>query len=315
MLASPLRELPGRNHYAMNMHFLGPAGTFSEAATRALIKHFALKDKLSLVPCASIGSTVDATARDGGFGVVPYYNLIDGLVQESLDRVLGTSLHIHGALQLPIHIALGGAATAPDDAPVYSHPKALAQCSDYLDEHHPQRARLAVSSTAAGVDEAMASNALGLAGVDSFASRGVPVLVDDATNRYFGRQNYTEFLLIGAPEAGDLIAHEPDRCVLACAPQTDRPGLLADILGLLSLFDINLARLHSRPAIQAAPTQLDPQVFYFEIAGTVADDDMRMCTEALARTLGGDKRRDVLSFMGAYPLVQVPGTELPSTPS
>ena len=289
----------------MKLHYLGPAGTFSEAAARGFLA--SLDADADLEPVPSIRGVVDATAKEGGLGVVPYYNLIDGLVQESLDRILVTGLEIRGGYQLPIRMAFGGADGAADDAPVFSHPKALAQCSEFLDAQHPDRPRIAVSSTAEGVKRAAAEAGMALAGRATFESLGVAVLEEDAANRYFGRRNYTEFLLIGR-RGDDLprFATAPDRCVLAAAPQSDRPGLLADILGLLSLFDINLARLHSRPAIAAAPTQLDPQVFYLEIAGVLSERVMKICAESLALTLGGEEAVDVLFNMGEYPLTALP---------
>lgn len=283
----------------MRLHYLGPAGTFSESAAQA----FGAPQAAAVTPCPSIAAVIDAVARGQGPGVVPYYNLIDGLVQESLDRILHAQLQIRGALHLPIQLALGGAQDAAPSAPVYSHAKALAQCSDYLDAQHPLRTRIAVSSTAEGVERAAAEAALAVAGLPSFASRGVPVLQGDVTNRYFGRENYTEFLYIDRADAAVADdAGPPNRCMLACAPQTDRPGLLADLLGLLAFFDINLARIHSRPAIAAAPTTLDPQLFYFEIAGTIPPDVLDICTRSLTRALAGDDDTAVLFQLGQYPL-------------
>lgn len=288
----------------MTIHFLGPVGTFSEAAADGFRKLFKLAGDLS--PCSSIAAVVAATEQSGSLGVVPYYNLIDGLVQESLDRVLMAGLVLHGGLQLPIKMAIGGPDGVDENAPVYSHPKALAQCSDYLDQHHAQRKRMPVSSTAEGTQYAAEKNALALAAPGAFISRGLPMLSDDTANRYFGRRNYTEFLLIGTTSHKNQGAptDEP-RCILACSPQTDRPGLLADILSVLSLLNMNLARLHSRPAIAAAPTQLDPQVFYLEIAGTVSEENLSLCTQMLSTTLGGDKGSRVVVRMGKYALLPV----------
>lgn len=282
----------------MQLHFLGPTGTFSEAAAEA----FAL-DAADLRPCSSIAQVIDRVAAGDGPGVVPYYNLIDGLVQEALDRILHATLRIHSALQLPISFALGGAAEPAPDAPVYSHPKALAQCADFLDAHHQQRARIAVASTAEGVTRAVADGALAVASPASLRTHAATILNRDVTNRYFGRQNYTEFLLIDRPGATALEVHDvADRRVLACAPQTDRPGLLADLLGQLAFFNINLARIHSRPAIAAAPTTLDPQVFYFEIAGRVPADVFSICTQSLTLALGGTADTPVLFDLGQYSL-------------
>ncbi|MFK8016496.1 MAG: prephenate dehydratase [Gammaproteobacteria bacterium] len=286
----------------MQLNYLGPTGTFSEAAAHA----FAL-DAPALNPCDSIARVVERVAAGDGAGVVPYYNLIDGLVQESLDRILHANLRIHGALQLPVSFTLGGSARVTEDAPIYSHAKALAQCSDYLDAHHAHRPRIAVASTAEGVARAVAEDALAVASRASFQARRAPVVCEDVTNRYFGRQNYTEFLLIDRVDSQKSYTRNvADRCVLACAPQTDRPGLLADLLGQLAFFDINLARIHSRPAIAAAPTTLDPQVFYFEIAGAVPANVFSICAQSLTLALGGNADTPVLFDLGQYALTTLP---------
>jgi prephenate dehydratase len=294
--------------HAMGIYFLGPAGTFSDTASSALVEALlgASDNDTPRTPCPTISAVVDAAAGTQSLGVIPYYNLIDGLVAESLDRILARGLTVHGALQLPIQIALGAADGARDDAPIYSHAKALAQCTQFLAEHHPQREQIAVASTAHGVEEALAVGALALGHIKSLTSRGMNVLSADATNPYFGRVNYTEFLLIGQSGTGTQNRPAPDRCILACAPQTDRPGLLADILALLGLFELNLARLHSRPAIAAAPTELDPQVFYLEIAGAPDPQVLTLCAEALSRTLGGPSHTKVLFDLGSYPLLPLP---------
>lgn len=286
----------------MKLYYLGPAGTFSETAARQLADAFDITDD-RLAPCASLGGVIDEAIADGAAGVVPYHNLIDGLVQESLDRLLASGAVIYGALQLPIQIALGAAPGAASDAPIFSHAKALAQCTDYLDAQHGGRARHAVASTAHGADQALEQKGLALGNAALLHDRGLDVLCADATNRYFGRVNYTEFLLVGPPGLALRSAAPANRCVIACAPQTDRPGLLADILGLLSMFSFNLARLHSRPAIDAAPTQLDPQVFYLEIAGAPSDEALSVCGDALAMTLGGGTSHRVLFTLGKYALV------------
>ncbi|MEM6640687.1 MAG: prephenate dehydratase domain-containing protein [Pseudomonadota bacterium] len=284
----------------MQLTYLGPEGTFTHSAAR----HFAsiIRTAPVLRPCATISEVVRFAVSDGSFGVVPYHNLIDGLVQVSLDSLLLSNAVIYAAMQQPIRIAVGRAPGAVDSAPVYSHTKALAQCADWLDRHAPAREQVAVASTAAGVTCAVEHDALALGDEAHLRGRGLEIVQADASSPYFGRTNYTEFLLIGPPGLTPPIDATNTRCVIACAPQTDRPGLLADILGLLSMFGFNLARLHSRPAVSAAPTQLDPQVFYLEIAGAPSDDELAICARALRQTLGGPEAMDVLIELGRYPL-------------
>ena len=94
------------------------------------------------------------------------------------------------------------------------------------------------------------------------------------------------------------------RTLLACDPQDDRPGLLAGLLSQLAFWHLNLARIHARPAQRATATDLDPQVFYLEIMGTLSDEvrDVLMASLSIGLRGGQDSRPQIL---GEYPLFEM----------
>lgn len=287
----------------MQIDYLGPSGTFSEQAARWLGNRLA--GDTTCVAAASISEALGGVGA-GVMAAVPVYNLIDGLITETPDRILHAELQIYAAVRVPIRIAVGYEEPLQPDGPVFSHPKALAQCSDYLTEHHPSRPRIATPSTADGVDRAMAEGGVALASHTAFEERGVPIVVEDATNNYLGRTNYTEFLLVGDRGLDVRFSNDSPvyRTILACDPQDDRPGLLAGLLSQLAFLNLNLARIHARPAQRATSTDLDPQVFFIEIMGSLGDEVRDALTASLSIGLRGkvDARPAIL---GEYPLFEI----------
>lgn len=107
---------------------LGPAGTYSHRAARAVADDVAFRE--------SVTSIVQAVA-DGSFerGVVPIENSIEGSVTESLDAVANSDVSVVQEIVTPIRHAL--LAQSANFDVVASHSQALAQCRTYLEENYP----------------------------------------------------------------------------------------------------------------------------------------------------------------------------------
>ena len=74
------------------------------------------------------------------------------------------------------------------------------------------------------------------------------------------------------------------RTLIAIVPTVDYVGLLADILGQIAFFGINLLKIHSRPA----PSDDDgpaPQMFYLETDTPAGSPELRLCFETLEMRL------------------------------
>ena len=157
------------------IHYLGPVGTFSEQAAKmfgdkmtAWMSEEPVSGDCSLIPQPTLARAITAIDAPDTFAVVPYYNLIEGLIQETPDLIVEHKLEVLAARQIPIRFAIGGfvpenAVSTPNaDIPVFSHPKALAQCSAFLQEHFPGATFHETSSTSQSVRHVL-DNRLGLA--------------------------------------------------------------------------------------------------------------------------------------------------------
>ena len=134
---------------------LGPTGTYAEAAAIAYTKLKTSGADFHLQPYPNIAQTLQAVAdRDVELAIVPVENSIEGSVTMTLDTIwqIPAPIYIQQALILPISHALISVATDLSQIEmVYSHPQALSQCQEWLQQHLPQAARISSNSTTAAL--------------------------------------------------------------------------------------------------------------------------------------------------------------------
>ncbi len=295
------------------LHYLGPAETFAEQAAKTLER--TLGDRFDLIPKRSLEELIE-NVDDSTFAVVPYYNLYEGLVQETLDLITENGRHIAAAQRISVKFAIGRfPGTSPDaDDVVYSHPKAIPQCSVFLSQHFRYIRRQEVLSTAEATRVVVEKRSgLAIARREALQKAGLEIIADDIGNRQYGRTNFTEFLLVtgnGSVPFKPLETVSKSRTMIAVIPTSDRVGLLADILGQISFFGINLLKIHSRPGliepVNDVPIAHDPQMFYLEMETPTVWRIFELCMETLNLRLSrtGESSDHCVRVLGTYPLFE-----------
>lgn len=272
----------------MQVVTLGPAGTYSHRAAQSIT------DEGSVTFRESVTEIVAAVA-DGEFdrGVVPVENSIEGSVDESLDALADRAVSVVLEIVSPIRHAL--LAQGPEFETVASHPQALAQCREFLQENYPTVAQEAVASTARGVERARedptvaaighpanaGSSAGGTGGDDGEGLQRIAENIQDRDS------NATRFLVV-APERERSEAG--GKTSLVAYPGANYPGLLLELLEAFAERDINLSRIESRPSGR----RLGDYCFHFDIeaglyeARTQAalDEIDEICANGWVRRLG-----------------------------
>ena len=225
--------------------FLGPEGTFSHAAARAL----AADSEADLVGYATVTQAIDAVRHGQVDGtVVPLENSVEGAVPATLDELAGNGspLIIAAETFLPVVFALlarPGTALA-DVRTIATHPHAEAQVRRYLLTELPDATVAMVGSTAGGAksvsegeyDAAVAPTVAGeLYALDTLAHD-----IADNTGAV------TRFVLLTQPAAPPK-ATGNDRTTLVTYLKEDHAGALLEILTEFSTRGVNLTRIESRP--------------------------------------------------------------------
>lgn len=266
----------------MNVAFLGPPGTYTEAAT---LKHFGHDVVTSPV------ATIDAVFRDVesgncAYGVVPVENSTEGMVSHTLDMFLQSQLTLCGEVLLPIHhCLLSHCATASSVTRVYSHQQSLGQCRKWLDANLPGVPRQAVSSNAEAARIAAEEPATAaIAGRVNADLYGLPIVAENIEDE---PGNTTRFLVIskeGAPPSGD------DKTSIVFSFR-NRPGGLCEAIEVFARRNIDMTRIESRPS----RLERWNYVFYVDVEGHRTDAVVAQALEEIAG------RVDYLKIMGSFP--------------
>jgi prephenate dehydratase len=252
---------------------LGPSGTYAEAAALAYAESLAPETSYQLKYYGSITQTLLAVAQEQvEIAVVPVENSIEGSVAMTLDTLwLLDGISIQSALILPISHAL--ISTNPDlhqiDV-VYSHPQALGQCQEWLEQHLPLAARMPVSSTTASlVDLPQHPTAAAISSVRAANLYQLPILAYPINDR---ADNCTKFLICTRQPSpgGDLTS-------IAFSLPRNRPGALVTALGFFAFRGLNLNHIESRPTKRS----LGEYLFFIDVAADASHPDMNFALEDL----------------------------------
>jgi chorismate mutase/prephenate dehydratase len=266
----------------MQIAFLGPEGTFTQAAA---LKHFG--HSVHTAPLAGIDEVFrEVESGAARFGVVPIENSTEGIINHTLDLFVNSPLRICGEVELRIHHhLLGKAKTLKKVRRVLSHQQSLAQCREWLDAKLPGVERVAVASNAEAARlAAKDASVVAIAGSSAAEIYRLNVL---ASNIEDEPDNTTRFLVIGRL---DPLPSGDDKTSLLVSGQ-NRSGSLMSLLAPLARNRINMTRIESRPSHRG----LWEYVFFVDVDGHMQDPALRKAIAEL------EKDASFLKWLGSYP--------------
>ena len=269
--------------HPMQVAFLGPDGTFTQAAA---IKHFGhAAVNLSQPTIDAVFAKVES--GECHYGVVPVENSTEGMVTHTLDSFTDSSLKICGEVELRIHHHLLVAPHTPasDIKKIYTHQQTLAQCRNWLERHWPLAEKISVSSNAAAARSA--SEEPGTAAIAGELAAEQYGLVKKAEKIEDFHDNTTRFLIIGRE---DVPPSGTDKTSLIVASR-NRPGALFQLLDPFNHAGVSLTRLDTRPS----RTEKWAYVFFIEFEGHLQDDNIRSIITQL------EEQSILLKPLGSYP--------------
>lgn len=266
----------------MTIAFLGPEGTFTQAAALKHFGHSAVTKPLAAID--EVFREVEAGTAD--YGVVPVENSTEGMINHTLDLLVASPLKICGEVELRVHQNLIGMDINRDNIRrIYSHAQSLAQCREWLDRHLPSVERVEVSSNAeAARMAAKEEGTAAVAGEMAAELYGLTILersIEDHPN------NTTRFLVLGnedVPPSGD------DKTTLLVATK-NQPGALFKLLEPLAGNDVSMTRIESRPSKQA----MWEYVFFLDIDGHSQDTKVQKALTELR------ENTSLFRVLGSFP--------------
>jgi len=274
----------------MKVAYQGVPGAYSEAALR---RHYgADAEPVGFAFSEQVFDAVEDGRAEAGF--VPVENTIAGSVGVNTDLLLERKVFAVAEAYLPIdHCLLGRPGERVEDVTaVYSHPIALAQCRDFLNQRN---LKTVPEYDTAGAAELVAQR--GRPGEAAIASKrcaevyGLAVL---AENIQTVQGNYTRFLAFRREDKVPS-AQVMEKTSVAFAVH-HRPGALLECLKLFADHKINLTKLESRP-IPSNPFEYS---FFVDLLGGMKDSSVAAALKELRAAARHVK------VLGSYPLAARP---------
>ena len=266
--------------------YLGPAGTFTEAALTPILKP---GDKA--VPAMNVTAALDAV-RSGSadYAIVPIENSVEGVVARTLDELAsGEPLLIIGESILAVSFALmvKPGVKISEIKKLATHPHAEAQCREYIAKNIPGAEVIMTASTAAGAEAVAKGEADGaLAAAVAAKNFNLEIIAEDVGDR---QAAVTRFVTVSRP--GKIAAPTgSDRSSLVVFIDADHSGALLEILTEFAVRGVNLTFIQSRPN----GVELGQYHFIIDAEGHIEDARVGDALKALYR-ICADVR-----FLGSY---------------
>ena len=269
--------------------YLGPSGTFTEAALRKITK-----SSDELIPCANVTAALDAV-RNGlaEKALVPIENSVEGVVARTLDELAtGSPLIVSTETTIPVSFALMVLPANADKqiTKIATHPHAEAQCRSYIAKNLPGAEMIETPSTAAAAKGLVDGNYDAAIAAEIAAEKyGLKILAKDIGDN---QGAVTRFVVVEKP--GTLPAPTGnDRTSLAAFIGIDHAGALLEILTEFAKREVNLTFIQSRPTGR----ELGHYHFIIDAEGHINDPRVHDAIEGV-RAICEDIR-----FLGSYPRV------------
>lgn len=252
----------------MKIGYLGPIGSYSYEATQKY-----KKDEDKVVEYKTIVRVINALENNEiDECVVPLENAIYGSVLETMDTIIEyKDIYIIDELVVDIEHVLMAKTKDTRIAKIYSHEQALSQCKTFLNEKYHDVEKIPVSSTSYAAKLASIEN--DTACICNISCKDIYKLEVVESNIQDIKENQTKFVVLSKNKN-----NRKNKKTSILFSTKDEPGALYKILGIFSMYEINLTKIESRPA----RTKLGDYMFFVDIQADEKDENIKSVFKEIA---------------------------------
>ena len=225
----------------------GIAGSFHDIATR---QYFG--EDVEIVECPTFRAQFQAMKRDSSlWGVVAIENTVAGSILSNYSLLRESEMRVVGEVKMHIaqNLAAPHGVTIEDLRSVESHPMALRQCEEYIDQY-PHIKMVESDDTASSAKRVAANNKKYVATICGERAADIYGLNILARNIETNKKNFTRFLVLKnqwAIDKEEMQKLANKASLVFSLPHQE--GSLSKVLTILSFYDINLTKIQSLPVL------------------------------------------------------------------
>ena len=268
-----------------HVSFQGERGAYSEAAS---ISFFG--NEIEVIPCLTFADALKNTENGGSdYSVLPVENSLEGSVGESNDLLLSTKLNAIGEIYHRIHHCLIGTGSIDNIDTVYSHPQALGQCRQFIQENSLKTIPSYDTAGSVKIIKDLNKN-----NVACIASKNAAVIFDVSVIKEGVEDNvnnYTRFLVF-SKETNNKTENNKTSIIFSVKHEA---GALHQIINEFYQHKINLTKIESRPNKNTAWEYN----FYVDFEGHQDDSSIKDVLQKLR------ENTTFLKILGSYPIAKL----------
>lgn len=275
----------------MKIGYLGPDGTFSQQAV--LLYQNSLEKESTLLQYNNIYAALEGVIKDEiEECVVPLENSIEGTVTSTIDLLIFTpELYIKGEMVIPVweDLLVKKDYNGEKITKILSHPQALSQCAGFLRKHFKE-VQLQPTNSTAEAARMVAESKECIASLSPKQAAKVYDLKALYESVQDDDQNKTRFVVVSKQKPKQLAKGKKTSIVFTTG---HKPGDLYRVLDIISIWDINMTKIESRPMKH----QLGTYIFFVDLE-TEIQEDLDAALKMVAR------KTTYFKFLGSYAVLQ-----------
>jgi len=231
----------------------------------------------------------EATLKgDCDYACLPIENSLAGSINQTYDLLTDSELHVIGEqiVRVNHNLIVKPGQKFEDIKSVSSHPQALAQCMNFINQHKLKT--VTVFDTAGAAQDLAQSNDTNRAVIASQQAAekyGLEIIKTDIEDMDF---NYTRFFILGHEEIKKSSGKQKTSLIIAVR---HKPGSLVNCLEEFPKNNIDMVKIESRPR-RDRPWSY---IFYIDIIGHIEDENVQNALTAIMR------KAAFVKFLGSYP--------------
>ena len=275
--------------------FQGEPGAYSESAAKAYAKK-RLEGEITTIPCSTFKQVLDNTETGiSDYSILPVENSIEGNVGESYDALLTSSVYAIGELYHKIEHCLIGSGKLEEIDTVYSHPQALGQCRNFLqDGSYKTVPTYDTAGSVKIVKDMNEKNVACIASKNAATIYNMPIIKENIEN---DSNNYTRFLILKMEKPLSGYENEDAKTSIVFSIKHES-GALYKIIRIFNENKINLTKIESRPKNDGSvivPGKKWEYNFYVDFIGHESNENI---TKVLSEIKNSTS---FLKIIGSYP--------------
>lgn len=262
----------------------GTQGSYGEEASLAFFKN-----GCELFPYQTFEDVFEALSQGKmDYGVLPIENSSTGSIAAVYDLLSRYQYYIVGEEEIHARHCL----LAPKGASfetikeVYSHPQGFSQSQEFLNDY-PDWKCIPYYNTAIGAAYVAEKNDPSMAAIASRRAGEIYDLEILAENINFSQTNVTRFVIISR----DIELFENPARVSIAFHLPHRPSALYEVIGIFSVFSLNLCKIESRPLLKENWEYL----FFIDFTGNISQNTLINLIPII------QEKVEYFQFLGYYP--------------